>query len=173
MRMCTCMHTCMCMCMCMYTCVYVRVYVHVSIHIYVWIHTCKDMNVCVCECVCVCVRVFFCSCVIYLCTFAGTWNVSTYCCVLGCHWMYGKCIWFNSTAYGVATISRLLKMIGLFCKRALQKRLYSAKETYSFKERANHSHPTPKSKSLRLNSWNEHLDCMCCACANWSQFFWK
>ena len=28
--------------------------------------------------------------------------------------------------YGVATISRLLKMIGLFCKRALLKRLYSA-----------------------------------------------
>ena len=32
-------------------------------------------------------------------------------------------------SYGVATISRLLKMIGLFCKRALQKRRYSAKET--------------------------------------------
>jgi len=29
---------------------------------------------------------------------------------------------------GVATISRLLKIIGLFCKRALQKRRYSAKE---------------------------------------------
>ena len=27
---------------------------------------------------------------------------------------------------GVATISRLLKIVGLFCKRALQKRLYSA-----------------------------------------------
>jgi len=34
----------------------------------------------------------------------------------------------------VATISRLLKIIGLFCKRTLQKRLYSAKETYNFKE---------------------------------------
>ena len=31
--------------------------------------------------------------------------------------------------YGVATISRLLKIKGLFCKRALSKRLYSAKET--------------------------------------------
>ena len=29
--------------------------------------------------------------------------------------------------YAVATISRLLKVIGLFCKRALLKRLYSAK----------------------------------------------
>ena len=38
----------------------------------------------------------------------------------------------GSYTYGVATISRLLKIIGLFCKRILQKRLYSAKETYNF-----------------------------------------
>jgi len=43
--------------------------------------------------------------------------------------------------YGVATISRLLKIIGLFCKRALYKRLCSAKETYDFKEPTNRSHP--------------------------------
>jgi len=43
--------------------------------------------------------------------------------------------------YGVATISRLLKIIGLFCKRALLKRLYSAKETQDFKEPTNRSHP--------------------------------
>jgi len=43
--------------------------------------------------------------------------------------------------YGVATISRLLKIIGLFCKRALQKRLCSAKETWDFKEPTNRSHP--------------------------------
>jgi len=36
--------------------------------------------------------------------------------------------------YGVATISRLLKIIGLFCKRALLKRLYSAQETCYVKE---------------------------------------
>ena len=42
--------------------------------------------------------------------------------------------------YGVATISRLLKMIGLFCKRALQKRLYSARETYDFEEPTDRSH---------------------------------
>jgi len=42
--------------------------------------------------------------------------------------------------YGVPTISRLLKIIGLFCKRALYKRLYSAKETYNFKEPTNRSH---------------------------------
>jgi len=43
--------------------------------------------------------------------------------------------------YGVATISRLLKIIGLFCKRALLKRRYSAKEIYDFKKPTNRSHP--------------------------------
>ena len=36
----------------------------------------------------------------------------------------------------VATISRLLKITGLFCKRALQNSQYSANETYNFKEPA-------------------------------------
>ena len=44
-------------------------------------------------------------------------------------------------AYGVASTGRLLKIIGLFCKRALYKRRYSAKETYNFKEPTNRSHP--------------------------------
>ena len=43
--------------------------------------------------------------------------------------------------YEVATMSRLSKNIALFCKRALQKRLYPAEETYIFKEPTNHSHP--------------------------------
>jgi len=47
-------------------------------------------------------------------------------------------IWMSR---GIATMSRLLLIIGLFCQRALQKRLYSAKETYNFKEPNNHSHP--------------------------------
>jgi len=51
--------------------------------------------------------------------------------------------------YGVATTSRLLKIIGLFCKRALPKRLYSAKETYNFKKTTNRSHPILISASTR------------------------
>jgi len=51
-------------------------------------------------------------------------------------WMY-HCMHYD----GVATISRLFKKIGLFCKRALYKRRYSAKETYYFKEPTNRSHP--------------------------------
>ena len=46
-----------------------------------------------------------------------------------------------SVGYGVATISKLLKIIGLFCKRYLSKRMYSAKEAYIFKEPTNHSYP--------------------------------
>jgi len=43
--------------------------------------------------------------------------------------------------YGVAITSRLLKIMGLFCKRALWKRRYSVKETYHCKEPTNRSHP--------------------------------
>ena len=43
--------------------------------------------------------------------------------------------------YGVATMSSLFKIIGLFCKRALLKRLYSAQTTHDFKEPTNCSHP--------------------------------
>ena len=45
------------------------------------------------------------------------------------------------TCYGVASVSRIHKIIGLFCKRDLQKRLFSAKETYNLNDPTNHSHP--------------------------------
>jgi len=43
--------------------------------------------------------------------------------------------------YGVASDSRIDKIIGLFCKRAIQKRRYSAKETYDFIDPTDRSHP--------------------------------
>jgi len=43
--------------------------------------------------------------------------------------------------YGVATISRMLKNLGLFCKRALQKRPVFCKETCIFKHPTHRSHP--------------------------------
>jgi len=46
-----------------------------------------------------------------------------------------------SRCHGVASISKLLEIIGLFCKRALQKRRYSTKRTYNFEEPANRSQP--------------------------------
>jgi len=43
--------------------------------------------------------------------------------------------------YGVALVSRIDKIIDLFCKRALQKRRYSAKETYNLIDPTERSHP--------------------------------
>ena len=40
------------------------------------------------------------------------------------------------------------KIIGLFCKRALPKRLYSAKETYNFQEPSDQSHPIARRGGL-------------------------
>jgi len=47
-----------------------------------------------------------------------------------CDWILRmqQCV-YDAAANEVATISRLPRNIGLFCKRALLKRLYSAKET--------------------------------------------
>jgi len=45
-------------------------------------------------------------------------------------------------------MSRLLKIIGLFCKRALYKRRYSAKETYNFDEPTHCSHPALSDQKL-------------------------
>jgi len=63
--------------------------------------------------------------------------------------------------YGVATISRLLKIIGLFCKRALQKRPIFFKETYNFKEPTNRSHPIYQVLTLRALESNPHLSMKC------------
>ena len=56
--------------------------------------------------------------------------------------------------------SRLLKIIGLFCKWALWKRPYSAKETCNLKEPTNGSHPIFKElvcrQMWRNVSWDSH-----------------
>ena len=50
--------------------------------------------------------------------------------------------------YGVALVSRIDKNIGLFCKRALQNRRYSAKETCDFIDPTDRSHPIPESECI-------------------------
>ena len=80
----------------------------------------------------------------------------------------------SQSCFGVATISRLLKIVGLFRKRALWKRLYSAKETYNWMEPTNRSYPISEAHiaactNLRLyctNCQNNSLqrnegDCEC------------
>jgi len=46
-----------------------------------------------------------------------------------------------SNMYGVALVSRIDEIIGLFCKRALYNRYYIAKKNYNFIHRTNRSHP--------------------------------
>ena len=59
----------------------------------------------------------------------------------------------EESRYGVATISRLLKIIGLFCKRDLLKRRHSAKEMYNFMEPTNRSHPILQILRQLLSQW--------------------
>ena len=58
----------------------------------------------------------------------------------------------ESSEYGVATMSRMLKNIGLFCKRALQKRPVFCKETCIFKHPTHRSHPIPRSRVILLQT---------------------
>ena len=103
--------------------IYVRIYLYIHVRIYVYVythvmntfdvqeaslrdprmmHTCQTVHVIYCStkhsgmCVCVCVGVRLCASV--------------------CAYTH---IYIGKTWYGVATISRLLKIIGLFCKIAL------------------------------------------------------
>jgi len=62
--------------------------------------------------------------------------------------------------YGVAKIRRLPKILRLFRKRALLKRQYSEKETNSFKELTNRSHPI----SIYLYSFVYSFIYICVVC---------
>ena len=62
--------------------------------------------------------------------------VYVYVCVCMC-----VCVCILCHTYGVATISRLLKIIGLFCRISSLLQGSFAKETYNLKEPTNHSHP--------------------------------
>jgi len=54
------------------------------------------------------------------------------------------------------SVSHASEMIGLFCERALQKRLYPAKETYNFKEPPNRSHP----RCITCILWSVSVSCV-------------
>jgi len=127
--------------LCVYVCVCVSVCVCVCV---VCVRVCVSVCVCLCECVCACacVRVWVCLLFVRVCDWARArrraWAcVSIYInCVSFNFWCTTTtfrnihvcaCVWDGvnaykhmwAHAYGVASISRLLKMIGLFCKWAL------------------------------------------------------
>jgi len=64
--------------------------------------------------------------------------------------------------YAVALVSRIDKIMRLFCKRALWKRQYSAKETHNLIDLTDRSHPIALSSSDRRESVRA---CVCvCVC---------
>jgi len=56
-------------------------------------------------------------------------------------WRVGHIVSTQSFRYEVATISRPLKIISLFCRISLYGTLALAKDTCNFKESTNRSHP--------------------------------
>jgi len=68
--------------------------------------------------------------------------------------------------YGGSTASRINKIVGLFCKKTLQKRQYSPKETYNLIDPTNRSHPDPTNRShpidvsARLPFWEWYVYCV-------------
>jgi len=103
--------------------------------------------------ICVCICVYRSYVMIHICVYISYMYIIVYIHIYLCHYTY-ECVYThiflslhiyhdtNMCVYiiiwggydGVATISRLLKINGLFCKRARYKRRYSAKESYNFKE---------------------------------------
>ena len=116
--------------------------IHIYTHTYMYMHGCPSSN---------CLRIP-CNCFLFWVTLRQS-VAECFCAsqsVASCVW----CFLFSPlptptvsaagliiSNYGVATISRHLKIIGLFCKRALWNRRYSAEETYNYKEPTNRSHP--------------------------------
>ena len=66
---------------------------------------------------------------------------------------------YRLDSYGVALVSRIDKMIGLFCTRALWNRQYSTKETYDVIDPTNRSHPICHASKHALLVYVAHL-CM-------------
>jgi len=61
-----------------------------------------------------------------------------------CEWSISRLCVYESWqvyCYGVALVSKIDKIIGFFCKRALQKSQYSAKKSYNLIDPTNRSHP--------------------------------
>jgi len=116
-------YLCFCMCMmhiCMY--MYIHICIYTCMYVYIYMAGKAEMNA-------------YTNTYLYMYVY-----INIYICM---QWIYTQtyiCT-YHRWWYGVATISRLIQLIGLFCKRALWKRLNSAKETYNFKEPTNRSHP--------------------------------
>ena len=87
------------MCVCKYDC---------------WVYVC----VCVCVCVYISTQIYVCVCVCGVCVCKYDCWVYVCVCVCVCVRRY-ICVSWGEMCYAVATISRLLEIMGPFCKRGL------------------------------------------------------
>jgi len=98
-------------------------------HVNIVLHTATHCNILhydMLQCVALCCSVLHC--------------VAVCCSVL-------HCVARNRT-YGVALVSRIDTIIGLFCKRALYNSHYSAKKTWNFVDPTSRSHPIVQRNTL-------------------------
>jgi len=137
------MYVCMCLCVC----VYVSMHICVCAFVYMYIHIYKCRAR---ECVYVCMYVC------HIAKYQGRW-LHELKCLFSCmrHGSFTFVTWLlsmfsyrsldwdmcRSYTYGVATISRLLKIIVLFYRISSLLWGSFAKETYHSKEPTNRSHP--------------------------------
>jgi len=145
---------------CLYMCMYSRIHVFMKVYMYACMHIWMDVDVDVC--VCVYMHVHACVCMkyvqMYTCisTVCGIHIYASHICKYAYTTQHTEAMRYKKRSRHsngwVATISRLLKITSLFSKRDLQKRRYSAKETYNFKEPTKRSHPIPSEQSKTISS---------------------
>ena len=105
--------------MCTY--IYTYIYMYMYMYIYIYIYSCTYIHICIYIYIYIYIYTH-----IHTCTYTSCYRRV-------CHEDISQSsspLWLH---YEVATIGRLLSISGLFCKRTLLKRLYSAKETYNCK----------------------------------------
>jgi len=66
--------------------------------------------------------------------------------------------WHDLFKYGLATVSRLLKISGLFCRISSVLKGSFAKGIYNFKEPTNRSHPI--CVTARSDVWYDYFTCV-------------
>ena len=119
-------------CIYIYICVYMRIHMYIYIYIHMYILIYKNIHMYIDAYIYICIYIHVC--------------VNLYSGI--CTYEKGR-----GMTYGVATISRLLKMIGLFGRILSLLKGSFAKETYDFKEPTNRlQHTAPHCTTLQLTA---------------------
>jgi len=107
-----------------YTCIHIHIYIHICIFSYVYVYIYMYLYTYIC------IYVY-----IYIYIETKTTNTRIFICILT-----GRCI--SLYMYGMASVSKIDKIIGLFCRILSLWWGSFAKETYNFIDPTDQSHPT-------------------------------